>query len=61
MIGELRSIEKSLSQIDRIKSEQVVRNRNNLRTEYGLKETPNALLDLPGDLFQYNVISCDAM
>ena len=52
-IGELRSLENSLQQIQRIQLEQVQRAKNSLRTEYGLRECPNPLLSIPADLFQY--------
>ena len=44
-----------LGQMALIRSQQTARQKLNLRTLYGVKETPNALLELPLDLHRYGM------
>jgi len=47
-----RSLTSSLQQIQEIQAASSLVRKAALRTEYGIKETPNPMLSLPVDLFQ---------
>ena len=53
-IGTMRTKDCTLKQISVIQSQQTARQKAALRTQYGLKDSPNALLDLPLDLHRYD-------
>ena len=55
-IGELRSKQLTLQQIHSIQSRGSTRDKTVMKTRYGIKDKPNALLELPLDLHRYEII-----
>lgn len=53
IIGHLRSKSLTQQQLDAIQSEPVAKKRAALRTDFGIRESPNALIDLPIDFHRY--------
>ena len=60
-LGEPRSKVLTLEQMERIRSQRTAREKAILKTEYGVKVTPNAMLELPIDLHKYVGISCHVL
>ena len=60
-LGEPRSKVLTLEQMDRIRSQRIAKEKATLKTQYGVKVTPNAMLELPLDLHKYVVISCHVL
>lgn len=56
MVGPMRTKDQTLEQMALIRSQRTARLKAALRTQYGVKETPNALLELPLDLHRYMYI-----
>ena len=52
-LGELRTKDRTLQQIGLIRSQRTVRQKAALRTQYGVNDIPNSLLELPLDLHRY--------
>lgn len=53
VVGPMRTKDQTLEQMALIRSQRTARLKAALRTQYGVKETPNALLELPLDLHRY--------
>lgn len=51
-VCEQRTLRSSLQQIRLIQSETTQRGKAELRTRYGLRDVPNPMLSLPGDIFR---------
>lgn len=47
-----RTLVSSLQQMQEIQLKPLKCEKERLRTKYGVKESPNPMLSLPGDLFQ---------
>jgi len=52
-LADLRTKDHTLEQIAHISSQHTVRQKAALQTQYGVTNTPNALLELPLDLHKY--------
>ena len=52
-VGSLRDKRTSLQQIEEISSQEKATSKAQLRTKYGLKETPNSLFSLSVDFYRY--------
>ena len=55
VIGTPRSKQQTLAQIGEIRSKRTEKERSILKTRYGIKDSPNPLLELPMDLHKYNI------
>ena len=53
VVGDIRSKLLTQQQVDAIRSEPSARKKASLRTEYGIRDSPNALLDLPMNFHKY--------
>ena len=52
-LGTTRTKDQTLEQMALIRSQRTARQKAALRTRYGVKDTTNALLELPLDLHRY--------
>ena len=52
MVGQARCKQLALSQMEDISRQSTMTTKSSKRTEYGLRETQNYLLDLSVDLFR---------